>query len=108
MGSKRGQNEGSICLTKNGKWRAQVTVGGRRLSANKDTKKEAQLWLRQTLSQVDKGLTYTAAITPLWGFPSSFWRTRRISSGRPPTSSISRVMTKYILPAIGHVSGSRT
>jgi hypothetical protein len=58
MGGKRGQNEGSICLTKAGKWHARVTVGGKRLSANKDSKREAQLWLRQVLSQGDKGMTY--------------------------------------------------
>jgi hypothetical protein len=72
MGSKRGQNEGSICLTKAGKWRARVTVGGRRLSAVQSSKKEAQLWLRQTLSQTDKGMTYGAAITPFGDFLKSY------------------------------------
>jgi hypothetical protein len=67
MGSKRGQNEGSICLTKAGKWRARVTVGGRRLSAVQSTKQEAQLWLRQALSQTDKGMTYAAASHAVMG-----------------------------------------
>ena len=103
MGGKRGQNEGSICLTKAGKWRARVTVGGKRLSANKDTKREAQLWLRQVLSQADKGMTYTAAVTPYGDFLQAYLRNKEDKLRTSTYQQYRRVMTKYILPAIGDV-----
>jgi integrase len=103
MGSKRGHNEGSIYQMKNGKWRAQVTVGGRRLSAVQSSKKEAQLWLRQTLSQTDKGMTYGAAITPFGDFLKSYLENKK-DGLRPSTyQQYSQVSNKYILPALGHV-----
>ena len=41
-----------------GKWREQISLQGRRLSRTFSTRGEAQQWIRQTLDQIDDGLTY--------------------------------------------------
>src|SRR4030042_5184656 len=55
---RRGNNEGCIYRRSSGRWRAQVTVDGRRLSKTFNTRGEAQQWIRQILDQIDGGLTY--------------------------------------------------
>jgi integrase len=60
--NKNGNNEGSIFYRADrGIWRAQVTLEGRRLSHSGKTKQECQTWLKDTLSQIDTGLTYDSA-----------------------------------------------
>jgi len=56
--AKRGNNEGSIFKKANGKWRAQVSINGRRLSLTANTRAECHDWLRKKLDQIDKGLTF--------------------------------------------------
>ncbi len=56
--AKRGNNEGSIFKKKNGKWRAQVSINGRRLSRTASTRAECHDWLRKKLDQIDKRLTF--------------------------------------------------
>jgi integrase len=58
MAKKRGNNEGSIHQRKNGSWRAQISLHGRRLSRTVETKREAQDWLRKMQEEVDQGLTF--------------------------------------------------
>jgi integrase len=103
MGSKRGHNEGSIYQMASGKWRAQVTVGGKRLSSVKASKKEAQQWLRQMLSQVDRGMTYGSAVALFGGFLESFLEAKKDKLRRSTYDQYYRVVYKYILPALGDV-----
>ena len=65
MAKIRSHNEGSVYQRPNGKWRAQVSVDGRRLSFSADTKKEGLAWIQETKNQIDKGLTFQGAGTTL-------------------------------------------
>lgn len=58
MAKKRGQNEGSIFKRKDGRWVAQVTIEGRTFSKYFKTQRECREWNKETLSQVDEGLTF--------------------------------------------------
>ena len=60
MTRKRGNNEGSIHRRESGTWRAQVTLEGRRLSHTANTRRECQDWIRETLGQIDYGLTFAS------------------------------------------------
>ena len=64
----RGRNEGSISKRSNGKWRAQVSLNGKRLSFSAKTKEECLVWLRKTQNQIDEGLTYDRSKTTLAEF----------------------------------------
>lgn len=54
----RGKNEGSIFRRKNGSWRAQISIDGRRISYSAKTKTECQRWLRKMQLQIDQGWHY--------------------------------------------------
>jgi hypothetical protein len=66
------------------KWRAMVTVNGRRLSKLGSTKKECQEWLDDTLSKIESGLTYEAAQITLTAFMED-WLTNKKSGWKPNT-----------------------
>jgi integrase len=99
----RGNLEGSIFQRENGNWRAQVTVGGRRLSVTKNTKREAQQWLRQTLAEMDRGMTYAAAVTLYGDFLTAFLANKEERLRQSTFEQYRRVTEKYILPALGDV-----
>ena len=61
MAKKRGHNEGSIHKRKNGTWRVQVTVNGQRLSFSSKSRTECRAWMKQTLEQVEQGLSFESA-----------------------------------------------
>lgn len=53
---RRGHNEGTIYQLPNGKWRAQISLPGkRRLSATRPTRREAQAWLNKALQDKTTG-----------------------------------------------------
>ena len=56
----RGKNEGSIYQRENGRWRAQVTLNGRRVSHSAKTRGECHEWLKKTLVQIDNGMTFAS------------------------------------------------
>ncbi len=58
---RRGRGEGSLNQRANGKWRAYVTLDGNRLFHSAATKRECQEWIKITLNQVDKGLSFSGS-----------------------------------------------
>ena len=102
-GRHRGHNEGSYYRLPNGRWRAQVTVGGRRLSANRDTRQAAVDWIRETLGQVAKGLTFQGARTTFGEFTDYYLESTR-GVRKPKTWKYYRWSAdKYILPTLGEI-----
>ena len=60
MAKRRGNKEGSIHQRKDGTWRAQILLEGRRLSHSAKTRRECQNWLKKTISQIDDGMTFAS------------------------------------------------
>jgi integrase len=58
MARKRGQNQGSITMRKNGDYMVQLTVDGKRVTKYFKTKKEANAWRIETLQKIQSGLFY--------------------------------------------------
>jgi hypothetical protein len=56
MATKRGNDEGTTYKRPNGKWPAQVTLRGHRLSHTFKTHHECQDWIKEILSQIDDGM----------------------------------------------------
>lgn len=62
MGKRRGNHEGALYFHKAaGKWSAQVTLQGKRITKYFDSQKEGREWIKEIRSQIDKGLTFKAA-----------------------------------------------
>lgn len=101
---KRGNKEGTVFYdsTKES-WRAQVTLDGHRLSHNSKTRQEAQEWLKETIAQIDTGLTFDGARTKLCDFLEDWLISTK--PGLKPNTWYQYNMTahNHILPTLGKI-----
>jgi len=104
MAKKRANNEGSIYQRPNGKWRAQVTIDGRRLSFTTDTQREGLAWILETKNEIDSGLTFQATGTTLKEFLGEWLTTVSSSNSRGTYFTYSWTVEKRIIPYIGNVN----
>lgn len=58
MAKRRCNHELAIYQRGDGRWRAQVTLDGRRLSFSAKTRRECLEGLKKTNGQIDDGMTY--------------------------------------------------
>jgi integrase len=101
MGKRRGNNEGSIYQRPDGRWCAQVSIGGRRLTKYAATQRECRDWLKETIAQVDDGLNMEGAKATLAAFFDRWLETIK-PSVRPNTwDQYSRIARRHILPQLG-------
>jgi integrase len=100
--AKKGNNEGSIFKSPSGKWRAQVTVSGRRMGITTGSRAEAQAWVRKILDQVDHGLTYSEANRQLAGYLQDWIETKKKSLKPRTAYQYQDLIVKKIIPKIGH------
>src|SRR5919108_1072494 len=104
MAKIRSRNEGSVFQRPDGKWRAQVSIDGRRLSFLADTKKEGLAWILETKNQIGSGLTFQATGTTLEEFLGEWLTTVSSSNSKGTYFSYSWTVQKRILPYIGNVN----
>lgn len=102
--SKRGNNEGSVFKRKRDDlWVAQVTIQGRHVSKYFKSQKEARTWLQETLSQIQNGMTLTAARVNVKVFLEE-WLDSYKSSVRPKTiRQYAQIVHQHILPYFGEI-----
>lgn len=101
MTKRRGNLEGSIFQRKNGTWRGQISLNGRRLSFGAKTRQEVHAWLKQIQKQVDGGLTYQGASTVLSEFLDN-WLVSIRTTVRPGTWSHYEIACRnHINPVLG-------
>jgi integrase len=101
MAKRRGHNEGSISQRSNGSWRGQVSLPGGRMSKTFRTKREAQDWVREMLNQVDAGLSFQGANTPLGDFLQQ-WLTSVKPSLRGSTwIHYEGIVRNHLIPGLG-------
>jgi hypothetical protein len=93
MAKRRGNREGTIYKRADGRWCAQVSVNGRRLTKYAKTQSEMRDWLREVLPQVDRGLHMSKPKTPGEFLPS--WLESVKPSIRPSTYGTYRVMIDH-------------
>ncbi len=99
--SRRGNNEGSIRERKDrGKWEAQVSVDGKRVTKTFETRTAALKWVRDMQNQVDAGLTSDGSrLTVVDGL--SKWLENGKDSWQPKTyARYGEVTRLHILPYI--------
>jgi integrase len=103
MAKRRSNHEGSIYQRENGKWRAQVTLDGRRLNFSAKTQRECQEWLKKTIGRIDDGMTYASTKTTLEEYMSSWLESSKASLRETTWSHYKSVTDRYILPKIGQI-----
>ncbi|MGD8457030.1 MAG: site-specific integrase [Anaerolineales bacterium] len=103
MAKRRANNEGTIYKRDNGKWRAQITLNGYRLSYTGDTQKACQDWIKETRNQIDKGLTFRGANTKLEDFLAGWLITVNSSRSENTAKLYKWMIENRIIPYIGHL-----
>jgi len=101
MAKKRGNNEGSIFRKKNGSWRAQISLDGRRLSFTAKTKKECQNWIKKTIGQIDNGLRFSNTQITLEEYLLGWIDSKKSSIRSTTWTHYKLVIDKHIVPQIG-------
>ena len=104
MAKRRGQNEGSIYRRKDGSWCAQVTVSGKRLTNYGKTRRECSDWLKETLAQVESGITFKGAKMTLAEYLDQWFVTIK-PSVRPKTLfQYKQVARMHVVPILGETT----
>ena len=99
----RGKKEGSLHQRPNGAWRVQLSVDGKRISKDFKTKAEAQDWLRNTQTDIERGFDYQASKITLGEYLPR-WLENAKAALRPKTADqYERIVRKHILPRMGKV-----
>jgi len=101
MAKRRGNHEGSIYPRKNGAWRAQVSIAGKRLSFTGTSHKECREWIQLTSKQIQSGLTYECTQLSLAEFAEG-WLAQRKADLRPGSWALYEAsLQQYVIPALG-------
>jgi integrase len=102
--SKRGQNEGSVYKRKrDGLWVAQVTIQGKHVSKYFKSQKDARVWLQDTISQIQIGLSLSSAKKTV-GEHLTEWLDSYKASVRPKTiEQYSQIVRQHIMPYLGQI-----
>lgn len=102
MAKRRANNEGTIYKRPSGAWRAQISINGRRLSYTGKTQQECRRWLKETLFQIDQGVTFEGSDTTLEEFISDWLETVRSNRSRTTADLYQRTVLKEVIPLLGH------
>lgn len=103
MAVKRGNKEGTIYRKSNGKWRAQVSIPGGRLSYTAKTHAEALEWLRSNQNQAEVGLTHKGSKLTFGMFLTEWLETTRQRRAISTAYSYEQLTRTYIRPALGKI-----
>lgn len=102
--SKRGNNEGSVFKRKrDGLWVAQVTIQGKHASKYFKSQKEARNWLQETLSQIQNGMSLTAARITVRDFLEEWLETYKTSVRLKTIRQYTQIVRQHILPHLGEI-----
>ncbi len=103
MARRRGHNEGSYYQLPTGRWRAQVSLEGRRLSKTVNTRQEAIKWIEETKGQIARGLSFAAVRATLEDFMGYYLKS--IEAERRPATwkYYNHVSQDYIIPDLGTI-----
>ncbi len=102
MGTRRSNGEGTITKTPAGTFRVQVTMNGQRTGITAKTRKEAVEWMRNTHSQMDKGLKVDGMRTPFTEVLDSWLAVKETKRRLSTMEQYRRIVAKYIKPALGN------
>ena len=104
MARRRANNEGSIFYRESRKeWVAEVSLKGMRLTKYAKTQRECRDWVKETLTKIGNGLTFSGTQVTLSKFVDS-WLNGKELSIRPQTVSAYRALVKqHIMPLMGEM-----
>lgn len=102
MAKRRGNNEGTIFKRKDGRWSAEVSIGGKRRTKYGKTRNEVQEWLHETLTEIHRGLRKNIGTKISLQKYMEIWLDAMKSQIRPNTwSQYAQISRQHIFPILG-------
>jgi len=101
--AKRGNSEGTIFRKPNGRWRAQVSINGERLSLTAGSRAECSQWLRKTLNQIDQGMTFEGRNLTLAEYLKGWIAVKKNALRIKTGFQYERLINLYLIPGLGKV-----
>lgn len=102
MTKRRGNKEGTI-YKRNGKWRAQATLEGHRVSYTGNSRAEVQDWLRNLSNQKETGLTIRGMRLTLGEFLDDWLIISKPRLSNHTWRTYSQLVRDYIGPKLGEI-----
>jgi integrase len=100
MARRRGNNEGCIYMRNDGRWCAQVSLSGRRITKYAKTQKECRDWVKQILNKIEYGLTFDGTQLTLENFMESWLTDKDLSIRASTARNYRRYSEQQILPIL--------
>lgn len=101
MAKKRGNNEGTVYRRKDGRWCAQVSLSGRRITKYAKSQRECYNWIREITNKIQQGMTFDATQLTLDRFMHSWLDGKDIAIRPNSAHSYRRYTEEEILPVLG-------
>ena len=101
MAKKRGNNEGTVYKRKDGRWCAQVSLSGKRITKYAKTQRECHDWVREITNKIEHGMTFDATPLTLERYMQSWLTGKDLSIRQNTARNYRRYTEQDILPVIG-------
>ena len=103
MAKKRGNNEGTVYRRKDGRWCAQVSLSGRRITKYAKSQRECYTWVREITNKIQQGMSFDATQLTLERYLSSWLDGKDIALRPNSAHSYRRYTEEEILPVLGKI-----
>ena len=101
MAKKRGNNEGTVYKRKDGRWCAQVSLSGKRITKYAKTQRECHDWVREITNKIEHGMSFDATQLTLERYMESWLTGKDLSIRQNTARNYRRYAEQNILPVIG-------
>ena len=103
MAKRRGNQEGSLTLRKDGLWAARVSHEGKRIAVYGKTKEEARWKLRALLRKQDQGLPLVSSNMLLRDYFAQWLETIKHQVRLKTLADYESIVRCHLTPRLGHV-----
>ena len=103
MSKRRSNGEGTIYKRYDGRWCAQTTIQGKRITHYEKTQKKCNEWLKRINTQIESGLSYSGAQIALEIYMVDWLETAKQSIRPKSFNQYEQITRHYILPEIGKI-----
>ncbi len=104
MAHKRANNEGTIFYRESRrKWVGEVSLDGKRLTKYAKTQRECREWVKDTLTKIEKGLTFQGTQVTLANFIATWLNSKELSRRARTVVQYRQICSQHILPDLGRM-----
>jgi len=103
MAKRRGNHEGSIYKRPNGRWQAQVTIKGHRITKTLNTQRECRTWIKDITMQKDKGVSVSGVRTTYGEYLERWLEDVKPSLRTKTWMQYEGIVRNHIKPGLGKI-----